>query len=151
MVNDIQSRRSSVCVWELRPLNLVTKNSLFCPVSPQSEQLHFTTRGKDRGREGEIAAAERLNNSFGFRQANQTSLSPLPPTADGRRATSGRRRRWWTERKLQGAHLSWVSRIQEPNLKKYNLVKRWQNHGTNIVRFSISKSGMCGSMPQALH
>ena len=80
MVNGIQSRRSSVCVWELRPLNLVTKNSLFCPVSPQSEQLHFTTRGRtEGGREGEIAAAERLNNSFGFRQANQTSLS-LPPS-----------------------------------------------------------------------
>ena len=127
MVNDIQSRRSSVCVWELRPLNLVTKNSLFCPVSPQSERAaplydEGKDRGRERQREGEIAAAERLNNSFGFRQANQTSLSPLPPTtADGgRRATSGRRRRWWTERKLQGAHLSWISRIQEPNLKKCN-------------------------------
>ena len=57
---------------------MVTKNSLFCPV-----ELHFTMakgtvgRQGEEGREGEIAT--QLNNSFGFRQANQTSLS------DGRR------------------------------------------------------------------
>ena len=69
---------------------MVTKNSLFCPV-----ELHFTMakgtvgRQGEEGREGEIAT--QLNNSFGFRQANQTSLSD-----------SDEGDVWKKERKLQG-------------------------------------------------
>ena len=53
-------------------------------------------RQGERQREGEIAT--RLNNSFGFRQANQTSLSDVWKKEE-------------EERKLQGAHLSLNSSI----------------------------------------
>ena len=61
------------------PIEFGHKKLPFLPSEPTERAAPLYDEGKDRGREGEIAAAERLNNSFGFRQANQTSLS-LPPS-----------------------------------------------------------------------